>query len=96
MVSLFKNNFVIDEFVLDGFVEQKNHEDPEGMANLLIQWPNSEKVFECFNFNCDYVKNMVGCEIIQEEAEGIRRARRRKDEKIRRASHNEYVKSLQN
>ncbi len=72
MVNLFKENFVMDMHVLNKFVGQKNHEDPEGMAKLLIEWPNSGKVFASFNYNCDCENNEKGCEIIQAEAKRIR------------------------
>ncbi len=96
MVNLFREFFVMDMSVLNKFVEQKNHEDPKGMANLLIQWPNSGKVFESFNFNCNSCGNQTGCKIIQKESARIRNNLHIEDEKRRRDDHEEYIQSLQN
>ncbi len=96
MVNLFKENFVMDMSVLNKFVEQKNHEDPKGMANLLIQWPNSGKVFASFNCNCNSYENQTGCKIIQKESARIRDNLHIEDEKRRLDDHEEYIKSLQN
>ena len=70
----------MEPLLLDEFVRVKDHKDPDGMANLLIGWPNSRKAVEGFNFYCDTSKNRVGCEILQEEAE-----------KRKRYDHEKYV-----
>ena len=93
MVRLFSTKFPIqrehlfpvEETVFRKFLYVENHEDPAGMARLLIDWPNSKKMLKKFDYNCNSYANKTGCEIIQEKAKEIRCAR-----------HNEYVKSLKN
>ncbi len=97
MVKLFREYFPMTCLVLNKFLVAKDHEDPEGMANLLAYgWSNSEKVmglkYQCWSRvkpglrlsrPCYY--NKKGCAIFEKIA----------DELIH-DYHNEYVKSLKN